>query len=101
VQYKIMRAGQGKKPAEDSVVRCRFKGKLVDGSIIDKSDNKKPSSMHVSGLVEGLKEAVKLMPAGSKWEIVVPPQLAYGTFGNRGVGPNAVLVYEMEILGIK
>jgi FKBP-type peptidyl-prolyl cis-trans isomerase FklB len=57
--------------------------------------------MHVAGFLAGLKEAVKLMPTGSKWEIVIPPQLAYGAFGNRGVGPNAVLIYEMEILGIK
>jgi FKBP-type peptidyl-prolyl cis-trans isomerase len=101
VQYRILRAGSGKKPTEESQVRCRYKGKLIDGSTIDKSDDKKPASMHVAGFLVGLKEAVKLMPTGSKWEIVIPPQLAYGAFGNRGVGPNAVLIYEMEILGIK
>lgn len=101
VMYKIMRAGNGKKPAEGSTLRCRYVGKLIDGTTIDKSDSKKPASIQVAGLLEGLKEAVKLMPTGSKWEIVVPPEHAYGTFGNRGVGPNAVLVYEMEILGIK
>jgi FKBP-type peptidyl-prolyl cis-trans isomerase len=101
VQYKILRAGNGKRPTEDSMVRCRYKGTLIDGSTIDKTDDKKPSVMHVAGFLPGLKEAVKLMPTGSKWEIVVPPQLAYGAFGNRGIGPNAVLIYEMEILGIK
>jgi FKBP-type peptidyl-prolyl cis-trans isomerase len=101
VQYRILRAGNGKRPTEESQVRCRYKGKLIDGSTIDKSDDRKPSSMQVAGFLAGLKEAVKLMPTGSKWEIVVPPQLAYGAFGNRGVGPNAVLIYEMEILGIK
>jgi FKBP-type peptidyl-prolyl cis-trans isomerase len=101
VQYKVLRAGKGNKPTEESVVRCRYKGMLIDGTTIDKSDTKKLASLNVKGLLAGLKEAVKLMPTGSKWEIVIPPQLAYGAIGNRGVGPNAVLVYEMEILGIK
>jgi len=101
VQYKILRAGKGMKPTENNFVRCRYKGTLIDGSIIDKSDEKRPVSMHVAGFLAGLKEAVMLMPTGSKWEIVIPPQLAYGAFGNRGVGPNAVLIYDMEILGVK
>ena len=101
VQYKVLRAGKGKKPTAENMVRCRYKGTLTDGSIIDKSDDKKPVSMLVGGFLAGLKEAVMLMPTGSKWEIVIPPQLAYGPFGNRGVGPNAVLIYDMEILGVK
>jgi FKBP-type peptidyl-prolyl cis-trans isomerase len=101
VQYKILKASKGKKPTENSVIRCRYKGKLIDGSTIDKTDSKKPSSMNVSGFLPGLKEAVQLMPNGSKWEVVIPPQLAYGAIGNRGVGPNAVLIYEIELLGIK
>ena len=101
VQYRVLRAGKGRKPTADNQVRCRYRGTLVDGSIIDKSDDKKPVSMLVGGLLAGLKEAVMLMPTGSKWEIVIPPQLAYGQFGNRGVGPNAVLIYDMEILGVR
>lgn len=101
VQYRILKTGSGIKPTEDSTVRCRYKGTLINGATIDKSDTKKPSTLRVSGFLEGLKQAVKLMPTGSKWEIVIPPQLAYGAFGNRGVGPNAVLIYEMEILGVK
>jgi FKBP-type peptidyl-prolyl cis-trans isomerase len=101
VQYKVLRAGKGRKPTAENMVRCRYKGTLTDGSVIDKSDEKKPVSMLVGGFLAGLREAVMLMPTGSKWEIVIPPQLAYGQFGNRGVGPNAVLIYEMEILGVK
>jgi FKBP-type peptidyl-prolyl cis-trans isomerase FkpA len=101
VLYTVKRAGNGKTPTDNSTIRCRYTGKLIDGRIIDKSDTKKPASIKVGGLIEGLKEAVELMPTGSKWEIVVPPQRAYGAFGNRGIGPNAVLVYEMEVLGIK
>ena len=101
VQYKILRAGKGQHPTENSTVRCRYKGTLINGSTFDKSDVKKPSTLQVSGFVQGLREAVTLMPAGSKWQIVVPPQLAYGAAGYHAVGPNAVVIYEMEILGIK
>jgi FKBP-type peptidyl-prolyl cis-trans isomerase len=101
VQYKILRAGKGKKPNEESTIMCRYKGTRTDGSSIDKTDEKKPSPLRVSGFIPGLKEAVKLMPSGSKWEIVIPPEQAYGNKGNRGVGANAVLVYTMEIVGIK
>ena len=101
VQYKILRAGKGKKATDNSNVDCRYRGMLVDGTEFEKTDAKKPSALKVSGFLPGLKEAIKLMPAGSKWEIVVPPQLAYGPQGNRGVAPNAVLIYEMEILGVR
>jgi len=102
LQYKILRAGKGNKPTENSMIRCRYKGTLTDGSMIDiAAENNKPASMRVSGLLAGLKEAAVLMPTGSKWQIVIPPQLAYGASGYRNVGPNAVVVYEMEILGIK
>lgn len=101
VQYLILRESNGKHPAENSQISCRYKGKLIDGSPFDKFEDKKPSALQVAGLVPGLKEAVKLMSAGSKWEIVVPPQLAYGAKGNRVIGPNAVLIYEMELLSIR
>jgi FKBP-type peptidyl-prolyl cis-trans isomerase len=102
VQYKILKAGKGsKKPTEKSTIRCRYKGALIDGSTIDQTDAKKPSTMQVVGFVQGLKEAVVLMPTGSKWEIVIPPQLAFGARGYHAAGPNAVVIYEMEIVGIK
>lgn len=101
VQYKILRAGSGKKPSENSVVACRFRGALIDGATFDKSDSKKPVALSVSGFLPGLKEAVMLMSAGAKWQIVIPPQLAYGELGDRGVGPNAVLIYDMEIVSVK
>jgi FKBP-type peptidyl-prolyl cis-trans isomerase len=102
VQYRILKAGKGsKKPTESSTIRCRYKGMLIDGSMIDQTDAKKPSSMQVSGFVQGLKEAISLMPTGSKWEIVIPPQLAFGARGYHAAGPNAVVIYEMEVVGIK
>jgi len=101
VQYKILSAGKGNKPKESSTIACRYQGKLVDGTGFDKADEKKPIMLKVAGLLPGLKEAVKLMPAGSKWEIVIPPQLAYGAQGYRNIGPNAILIYNMEIVSVK
>jgi FKBP-type peptidyl-prolyl cis-trans isomerase len=101
VQYKILRAGSGKPPKESSVVTCRLRGTLIDGATFDKSDLKKPVALSVSGLLPGLKEAVMLMSSGAKWQIVIPSQLAYGELGDRGIGPNAVLIYDMEIIKIK
>jgi FKBP-type peptidyl-prolyl cis-trans isomerase len=101
VQYKILRAGSGKTPTENSMVACRYRGTLIDGATFDKSEAQKTVDLSVSGLMPGLKEAVKLMSVGAKWQIVIPPQLAYGELGDRGVGPNAVLIYDMEIAGIK
>jgi FKBP-type peptidyl-prolyl cis-trans isomerase FklB len=100
IQYKVLKAGTGKKPLEQSAVTVRYQGTLLDGSSFDKVDEKNPAALQVSGLLPGLKEAVKLMPSGSKWEIVVPPQLAYGAQGNRAVGPQAVLIYELELVGV-
>jgi FKBP-type peptidyl-prolyl cis-trans isomerase FklB len=101
LQYKVLRAGQGKMPTDTSVVVCRYRGALIDGTEFDKSEAKKSVALNVATLLPGLKEAVKLMNAGSKWQIVIPPQLAYGELGDRGVGQNAVLIYDMEIISIK
>ena len=101
VQYKILRASQGKQPTDGSVVVCRYRGTLIDGTEFDKPDSKKPASVKVAAFLPGLKEAVKLMSAGSKWQVVVPPHLGYGEAGDRGVAPNAVLIYEMEIISVK
>jgi FKBP-type peptidyl-prolyl cis-trans isomerase len=100
VQYKVIKAGAGKQPSDTSSVTVRYQGTLLDGSGFDKVDDKAPTPMHVAGFVPGLKEAIKLMPVGSKWQVVIPPQLGYGAKGSRVVGANAVLIYDIEILGI-
>ena len=101
VQYKVLVAGSGKHPLDTSTVLCRYKGAVADGASFDKSDDKVPSALTVSGLLPGLREAVKLMSAGARWEVVVPPELGFGTHGAQGVGPNAVLVYTIEVVGIR
>ncbi len=101
VQYKILRASTGAKPTDKNSIVCRYRGTLSNGKDFDKSDTKKPITLKVAGLLPGLKEAVKLMTTGSKWQIVIPPNLAYAEQGNQSVPPNAVLIYEMEILSVK
>lgn len=101
VQYKILKAGSGKRPQLGSTVRCQMIGSLVDGSTFDKIDDKAGGNLLVKGLVPGLQSAVTAMPVGSKWQIVVPPALGYGAKGTHGVMPNAVLIYQFELLAIK
>jgi FKBP-type peptidyl-prolyl cis-trans isomerase len=101
VQYRVLAAGSGQRPTDGSSVLCRYKGTLTDGSVFDKADDKTPIALRVAGLVPGLREAVKLMPVGSKWEVVVPSQLGFGASGSEGVGPNAVLIYIVELVAIK
>jgi FKBP-type peptidyl-prolyl cis-trans isomerase len=101
LQYKIFKTGKGKKATDSNVLICRYQATLIDGTTVDKTEGKQSTAMNVAGLLPGLHEAVKLMPLGSKWQIVIPPQLAYGTLGNRGVGSNAVVIYDLEIVDIK
>lgn len=100
VQYKIVKVGTGKKPTSTDSVRCFYQGQLQDGSLFDKAMDKTPTVMRVAGFVPGLQQAMALMPAGSKWTIVVPPELGYGAAGNHAVGPHAVLIYDLEIVGV-
>jgi UDP-GlcNAc:undecaprenyl-phosphate/decaprenyl-phosphate GlcNAc-1-phosphate transferase len=103
LQYKILKAGSGRKPTDADTVECNFRSTLVNGVEVDSSYRTgEPATLKVAGLVAGLKEALKLMPAGSKWQLFIPPQLAYGERGtNRGIGPKTTFVVEMDLLSIK
>ena len=103
LQYKVVKEGDGKKPALDDNVRCNYRGTLLDGSEIDSSyQRNEPSTLPLKGVIKGWTEALQLMPVGSKWQIFVPSQLAYGERGNgRNVGPNATLIFEVELLSIQ
>jgi FKBP-type peptidyl-prolyl cis-trans isomerase FklB len=104
LQYKILKAGDGKTPTDADTVECHYRGTLLDGTEFDNSYTKeRPAKFTLKrGIIDGWREALKLMPVGSKWQLFVPPQLAYGENGTgRYVGPNATLVYELELLAIK
>jgi FKBP-type peptidyl-prolyl cis-trans isomerase FklB len=103
LQYKILTAGTGKKPGENDTVLCNYKGTFVDGTEFDSSAQAgKPVPFEVKNVIPGFKEVLQMMPAGSKWQVVVPSNLAYGERGAGGViGPNATLVFEIELVGFQ
>jgi FKBP-type peptidyl-prolyl cis-trans isomerase len=102
LQYKVLKKGSGKTPTPDDTVVCNYRGTLLDGTEIDSSyKRKEPSALPVKGVIAGLTEALELMPVGSKWQVFVPPTLAYGDKIVAGVGPNAMLIFELELLSIK
>jgi FKBP-type peptidyl-prolyl cis-trans isomerase FklB len=103
LQYKIITAGTGPKPASTDTVVCNYKGTLLDGTEFDSSYKRgQPASFPVGQVIKGWTEALQLMPVGSKWELFIPPDLAYGSRGAGGViGPNATLIFEVELISIK
>ena len=103
LQYKVLSAGTGPKPtASDSVV-CNYRGTLIDGTEFDSSYKRgKPATFPVGGVIKGWTEALQLMQAGSKWQLFVPSELAYGEQGaGANIGPNATLIFEVELLSIE
>ncbi len=104
LQYKILQPGAGRTPTEADTVECHYRGNLVDGTEFESTYRRgRPVQFTLRrGIIEGWREALLLMPEGSKWQLFVPPQLAYGEQGSgRYVGPNATLVYELELLDVK
>jgi FKBP-type peptidyl-prolyl cis-trans isomerase len=103
LQYKIITAGTGPKPTASDTVVCDYRGTLINGKEFDSSYKRgQPASFPVSGVIKGWTEALQMMPVGSKWELVIPPDLAYGSRGaGADIGPNATLVFEVELHSIK
>jgi FKBP-type peptidyl-prolyl cis-trans isomerase FklB len=103
LQYKIVKAGEGKKPGDTDTVECHYKGTLINGTEFDSSYRRgAPATFQVGQVIKGWQEALKLMPVGSKWQVFVPSDLAYGSQGaGNDIGPNATLIFEVELLAIK
>lgn len=103
LQYKILKAGDGRRPGEADTVLCHYRGTLIDGREFDSSyQRNQPATFAVKGVIAGLREALQLMPAGSRWQLFIPSSLAYSerAAGNR-FGPNSALVFEIELISIK
>jgi FKBP-type peptidyl-prolyl cis-trans isomerase FklB len=103
LQYKILTAGTGPKPtATDSVV-CNYRGTLLNGKEFDSSYKRgQPATFPVNGVIKGWTEALQLMPVGSKWQLFVPADLAYGDRGaGADIGPGATLIFEVELMSIQ
>jgi FKBP-type peptidyl-prolyl cis-trans isomerase len=102
VQYSVIKAGSGRKPAATDTVVCHYRGRFVDGTEFDSSYSRgKPATFALGRVIPGWKEALALMPTGSQWQIVVPAALAYGARGTGRIGPNATLAFEVELLSIE
>ncbi|MCP4721801.1 MAG: FKBP-type peptidyl-prolyl cis-trans isomerase [Desulfobacteraceae bacterium] len=102
LQYKILTKGEGPLPGPDDTVECNYKGSLLDGTVFDSSFSRgKPAVFQVSGVIKGWIQALQLMPVGSRWELYVPADLAYGDQGaGDAIKPGQTLVFEVELLGI-
>lgn len=102
LQYTILTSGDGARPRIDDVVIAHYRGALVDGTEFDSSLARgQPATFRVNRLIRGWTEALQLMPVGSKWRIVLPPNLAYGSRGaGEMIGPNSTLIFDIELLGI-
>ena len=101
LQYSIMKDGTGAKPASSDKVKVHYHGTLIDGSIFDSSvERGQPAEFGVTQVIAGWVEALQLMPVGSKWKLYIPSDLAYGPQGPPSIGPNQVLIFEVELLEI-
>jgi FKBP-type peptidyl-prolyl cis-trans isomerase FklB len=103
LQYKILKEGTGPKPAATDSVVCNYRGTLLDGTEFDSSYKRgQPATFQVNGVIKGWTEALQLMPVGSKWQLVIPSDLAYGDRGaGQQIGPNSTLIFEVELLSIQ
>jgi FKBP-type peptidyl-prolyl cis-trans isomerase FklB len=104
LQYKILKAGTGPKPAAEDTVLCHYRGTLIDNTEFDSSYKRgEPLKIPVGGVIKGWTEAIQLMPVGSKWQLFIPSDLAYGERGAPGspIGPNSTLVFEVELISIE
>ena len=103
LQYKVIAQGNGSKPVPTDKVSVHYRGTLIDGTEFDSSYKRgKPVSFPVNGVIKGWTEALQLMNVGSKYQLFIPSNLAYGKRGaGQTIGPDAVLIFEVELLGIE
>ena len=103
IQYKELRKGSGKRPKVEDTVVVHYEGSLIDGTVFDSSKARgEPATFPINGVIQGWQEVLPLMATGSRWQVVIPPKLAYGIQGaGAGIGPNETLVFEIELLEIK
>jgi FKBP-type peptidyl-prolyl cis-trans isomerase FklB len=103
LQYKVLQEGTGPKPAPTDSVVCNYRGTLLDSTEFDSSYKRgQPATFPVTGVIKGWTEALQLMPVGSKWQIFIPADLAYGERGaGAQIGPYATLIFEVELLSIQ
>ena len=102
LMYKVIETGQGATPAASDSVKVHYRGTLIDGTVFDSSyDRGTPATFPVNRVIAGWVEALQLMTEGSKWELYIPSELAYGRAGAGGdIAPNCALIFEVELIEI-
>ena len=103
LQYKVITKGTGAIPADTSKVKVNYKGTLIDGTEFDSSyKRKEPATFRANQVIKGWTEALTMMPVGSKWELYIPQDLAYGAKETGGqIKPFSTLIFEVELVGIE
>ncbi len=101
LQYRIVREGSGPRPGADDAVTVHFRGTLSDGREFDSSRTRDEApTININGVIKGWTEALQLMPAGSVWQLFIPPELGYGSRQFGRIPPNSALVFELELLSV-
>src|SRR4051812_14916138 len=101
LQYRVLKEGRGLAPTPESKVTVHYRSALVDGTqLADSYKQQKPVTVALDRIIRGWREGLQLMKEGAKWELVVPPELAYGKRGSTGIGPDSTLVFEVELLKV-
>lgn len=103
LQYKVIKEGEGNVPKATDTVTVHYRGTLIDGTEFDSSYSRgEPATFPVNGVIPGWTEALQLMKTGSKWQLFIPSNLAYGERGAGGkIAPNSSLIFDVELLSIK
>jgi FKBP-type peptidyl-prolyl cis-trans isomerase FklB len=102
LQYKVLKNGTGKTPKATDSVKAHYAGTLLNGTEFDSSIKRgEPTVFPVNGVIPGWIEALQLMKTGSKWQLFIPSELAYGERGQQSIPPNSVLIFEVELIGIE
>jgi len=103
ILYRVLVPGTGAQPTADDTVVVHYQGTLVDGTEFDSSIRRgQPATFSLAGIIPGWQEALQLMKEGARWEVVIPPELAYGSTGAGGaIGPEETLIFEIELIEVK
>jgi FKBP-type peptidyl-prolyl cis-trans isomerase len=102
LQYREIKAGDGKKPSETDTITCNYKGTLINGTQFDASEAGKPATMNLAQIIPGMRQALMLMPVGAHWQVFIPSPLAYGPRSvGADIGANATLIFDLELVSIK
>ncbi len=102
LQYEVLRAGKGTEPTAESTVNVHYKGTLIDGTTFDSSyDRNQTADFPVAGVIPGFSEGLMLMKPGSQYKFTIPSEIAYGEQGPASIGPNQVLIFEVELNEVK